>query len=160
LADRLLFRLINVGSMVKVNLNDDKTEQFLTSGRPKLLRLAVATQSGGRCIPHISAIWYLWKEGHIWLTTSEDRLKVKAIRENPRVAIIIDTDIIPYEGVIVEGIAELTKERVEDITLEITRKYVPQEFVESEFKDLMRYPRVLIKIRPLKSIDIMSYKTL
>jgi PPOX class probable F420-dependent enzyme len=142
--------------MVHVDLNKQKSLNFLTKGRVKLLRLAVAEKDG---TPHISSVWYLWKDGHFYISTSEDRLKVRAIRKNPKVALIVDTDVIPYKGIIVEGTAKLTKANVKEITLEIVEKYVPAKFVKSEFEDLMRYPRVLIKIKPLKSLDIMSFKT-
>jgi PPOX class probable F420-dependent enzyme len=143
--------------MVRVDLSTKKNIDFLTKGKAKLLKLAVTDREGN---PHVSAVWYLWKEGQFYVTTSEDRLKVRAIRENPNVALIVDTDVIPYEGVIVEGKATLTKKDVREVTMVIVKKYVPAKFVKSEFEDLMRYPRVLIKIKPKKSIDIMSYKVL
>lgn len=142
--------------MVSVDLNKPKNFNFLTQGRVKLLRLAVAEKDG---TPHISSVWYLWKEGHFYITTSKDRLKVRLVRENPKVALIVDTDVTPYRGIIVEGRAKLTKANLREITLEIVKKYVAAKYVKSEFEDLMRYPRVLIKIKPRKAIDIMSYKT-
>jgi PPOX class probable F420-dependent enzyme len=142
--------------MASVNLKKKEFSDFLTNGKVKLLRLAVAEKDG---TPHISSVWYLWKGGNFYISTSEDRLKVKAVEKNPKVALIVDTDVIPYKGVIVEGTAELTKRKLKEITLAITKKYVPAKYVKSEFNDLMRYPRVLIKIKPAKTIDIMSFKT-
>ena len=142
-----------------VDLNSRRVERFLTGGRPKLLRLAVVSTMGIPA-PHLSSVWYLWKDGFFWITTSGDRLKVAAIRKNKRVALIVDTDIAPYEGVIVEGEATLTKKKVREITLAITKKYVAPEEVKKEFDDLMRYPRVLIRIKPVKAFDIMSYKVI
>jgi PPOX class probable F420-dependent enzyme len=142
--------------MASVNLKKKEFLGFLTNGKVKLLRLAVAEKDG---TPHISSVWYLWKGGNFYISTSEDRLKVKAVEKNPKVALIVDTDVIPYKGVIVEGTAELTKRKLKEITLAITKKYVPAKYVKSEFNDLMRYPRVLIKIKPAKTIDIMSFKT-
>ncbi len=143
--------------MVRVDLSAKKNINFLTKGKVKLLRLAVVDRKGK---PHLSAVWYLWKDGHFYITTSEDRLKVRAVKENSNVALIVDTDVIPYKGVIVEGRATLTKKDIKEITMAIVKKYVPAKFVKSEFEDLMRYPRVLIKIKPKKSIDIMSFKVL
>lgn len=65
---------------------------------------------------------------------------------------------MPYEGVIVEGVATLERLNVEAVTKQIVKKYVPKEDVEVELKSLMRAPRILIKIKPARSIDIMSYK--
>ena len=143
--------------MVHVDLSTKKRIDFLTKGKVKLLRLAVVDKEGK---PHVSAVWYLWKDGHFYISTSEDRLKVRVVKENPNVALIVDTDVIPYKGVIVEGTATLTKMDIKEITMAIVKKYVPAKFVKSQYEDLMRYPRVLIKIKPKKSIDIMSYKVL
>ena len=85
-------------------------------------------------------------------------MKVRAIRENPRVALIIDTDTQPYEGVIIEGKAQLTKSKVKEITYEIVKRYVPRKEWKEMLDSLMRAPRILISVKPEKAIDIMSYK--
>jgi nitroimidazol reductase NimA-like FMN-containing flavoprotein (pyridoxamine 5'-phosphate oxidase superfamily) len=130
--------------------------KFLTSGRPKLLRLAVIHPKENR--PHVSSVWYLFDGEKFWISTSLDRLKTKAIRKNPKVAMIVDTDIIPYKGVIIEGVAKLTRRNVKKITLQIVKKYVEKKYVSEQFRSLMRAPRILIEIRPLKAYDIMSYR--
>jgi hypothetical protein len=65
---------------------------------------------------------------------------------------------MPYEGVTVEGKAVLTKKNIQGITLAIVRKYIEKKNVHEQYDSLMRAPRVLIKIKPIKSIDIMSYR--
>lgn len=142
-----------------MDLKSKRVERFLIGGKPKLLRLAVLSPGRGRPAPRVSSVWYLWRDGYFWITTSEDRLKVAAIRSNRNVALIVDTDMTPYRGVIVQGHATLTKLNLEEITLAIVKRYVPKEDVDEEYKDLMKYPRVLVKIRPIKAVDIMSYRT-
>ena len=83
---------------------------------------------------------------------------MKIIKENPHVALIVDTDTLPYKGVIVEGLAELTKLNLSEITLKIVERYVSKKEVKKQFASLMRAPRVLIRIRPKKALDIMSYR--
>ncbi|PSN93210.1 hypothetical protein B9Q09_03140 [Candidatus Marsarchaeota G2 archaeon ECH_B_SAG-C16] len=141
--------------MVKVDLRDPKIIGLLS--KPLLLRLATVS---GDCIPHVSSVWFLFDGGFFWVSTSVDRLKVKNIMKNPRVALIVDTDTQPYEGVIVEGLAELVHEGVRDVTRRIVEKYVPKNQWSHTFDELMRYPRVLIRIRPSKVLDIMSYRRL
>jgi nitroimidazol reductase NimA-like FMN-containing flavoprotein (pyridoxamine 5'-phosphate oxidase superfamily) len=139
--------------LTKVDLKERNREKFLASGPAKLLRLAVSLDG----TPHVSSVWYLWSKNCFWITTAEDRLKVKAITKNPKVSLIIDSDTSPYEGVIVEGIAVLTKKNLKEITLEIVKKYVGKTSIRKQYDSLMRAPRILIKIKPIKSIDIMSY---
>jgi nitroimidazol reductase NimA-like FMN-containing flavoprotein (pyridoxamine 5'-phosphate oxidase superfamily) len=145
---------------LRINLEDDKIDSFLTSGKPKLLRLAVIVPKRSKLPvrPHISSVWYLWQGGHFWISTSEDRLKIRAIKKNPNVALVIDTESTPYKGVIVDGIAELTRNGVKEITLAIVKRYVKPKSVKTQYEDMMRYPRILIKIKPVGAIDIMSYK--
>lgn len=144
--------------MTQVDLQAKETFNLLSGGKPKLLRLALAESTKFGCIPHVSSVWYLWRGGIFWITTSDDRLKVRAIRKNSRVALIVDTDVIPYQGVIVEGTATLTRSHIKEITLEIVKRYLPERSVKRQFDELMKYPRVLIRIRPDKAIGIMSYK--
>jgi nitroimidazol reductase NimA-like FMN-containing flavoprotein (pyridoxamine 5'-phosphate oxidase superfamily) len=143
--------------MVLVNLRSEKISRFLTRPQSKLLRLAVVTEDE---TPHISSVWYLWRNGCFYISTSEDRLKVRAIKHNPNVALVVDTDVMPYEGVIVEGVATITKRRVGEITLAIVKRYVLPKFADKQFQDLMRYPRILIKVKPKRALDIMSYNHL
>ncbi len=140
--------------MTRVNLRRPATSRFLTSGKPKLARLALVRGEK----PHISSVWYMWRDGCFWYSTAEDRLKVKIIKENPHVALIIDTDTRPYKGVIIEGLAELTKSKLSEITLKIVERYVSKKDVKKQFETLMRASRVLIRIRPKKALDIMSYR--
>ena len=132
-----------------------KRKKFLRKGRTKLLRLAVVDSKNR---PHISSVWYLWDGRNFWISTSEDRLKTKLVKRNPNVALIVDTDVSPYQGIIAEGKATLTKRNVKEITLEIVKRYVSREQVKAQFQSLMKSKRILIRIRPLKVIDIMSYK--
>ena len=141
--------------MVRADLTNKERLDFLTKGQTKLLRLAVAETDG---TPHVSSVWYLFRDGYFYISTTNERKKVKIIRKNPKVALIVDTDILPYKGVIVEGRAELTTKNLKEITLEIVKKYVPPKYVKGQLEDLMRYPRILIKVKPEKSLDIMSYK--
>ncbi|MHB1908519.1 MAG: pyridoxamine 5'-phosphate oxidase family protein [Nitrososphaerales archaeon] len=140
---------------MKVNLDDAERKKFLREGRTKLLRLAVVDSKNR---PHISSVWYLWDGRNFWVSTSEDRLKAKLVRENPNVALIVDTDVFPYEGIIVEGVATLTKRNVSRMTLEIVKRYITRRYVKSQFQSLMKSKRILMRIRPLKAIDIMSYE--
>ena len=145
-------------TMTRVNLRTKEAFELLTCGKPKLLRLAVVERSKSGYIPHISSVWYLWENGSFWISTSEERLKVKAIRKNSRVALIVDTDVVPYQGVIVEGTASLTRKDVKRITLKIVKRYVPKRLAKRQFDDLMKYQRVLIRIHPDKALELMSYK--
>jgi hypothetical protein len=87
-------------------------------------------------------------------------LKVRAIGENPKVALIVDTGVIPYKGSYrgrrsrnaqkkenVEGIIpEIVKKNVR--CFKICEKTTIRGFV------LIRYPRIPIKVKPETAMDI------
>jgi PPOX class probable F420-dependent enzyme len=141
--------------MVSVDLSDPRASGFLTE--PRVLRLATVDR---HCVPHVSSAWFIFESGCFFISTSRDRLKVKNIRVNPRVALIVDTDTPPYYGVIVEGEATIEEDRVLEVTSRIVDKYVAKPDRMATLNDLMRYPRVIIRVKPLKVMDIMSYRHL
>jgi nitroimidazol reductase NimA-like FMN-containing flavoprotein (pyridoxamine 5'-phosphate oxidase superfamily) len=122
--------------LTRVDLKEKKFKGFLTKGRPLLLRLAVVSQSGKSHFPHVSSVWYLFRDDCFWISTSEDRLKVKAIRQNDRVALIIDNDFAPYKGIIVEGKATLTKVTDKGKAPEDYGHHVLQEIVKLELSKI------------------------
>jgi PPOX class probable F420-dependent enzyme len=137
--------------MVLKSLNDPQVESVLSE--PRVARLATVD---GQCLPHVSPVWFLFEDGVFWVSTAEDRLKVKNTRLNPKVALVVDTDFPPYRGVIVEGTATLTTQGVQDITRKIAARYSRDPALT--FDELMRAPRILMKITPEKVMDIMSYR--
>ncbi|MEM3711373.1 MAG: pyridoxamine 5'-phosphate oxidase family protein, partial [Thermoprotei archaeon] len=112
--------------------------RFLSERR--VLRLATVGSNGQ---PHISSVWFVFKDGKFLISTALDRLKAKDVAVNPRVALIVDTDTMPYRGVIVWGLARLTRDGVLETTRMIVEKYVPEERVEEELAQLMRADRVI-----------------
>ncbi|MEM0074831.1 MAG: TIGR03618 family F420-dependent PPOX class oxidoreductase [Nitrososphaerota archaeon] len=122
---------------------------------PRVMRLATVSEDG---CPHVTSVWFLYKDKSFWVSTSEDRIKVRNIAKNPCVSCIIDTDKPPYKGIIIFGRAKLSRISVKEMTLAIVKKYSPPNRVTKTFEELMRYRRVLIKITPTRVLDIMSYR--
>jgi PPOX class probable F420-dependent enzyme len=138
--------------MTSANLEDAWVVEFLSEKR--VLRLATVDTN---CSPHVSSVWFIFENGVFWISTAEDRLKVRNIRSNPNVSLIVDTDEPPYKGIIVEGKSELTIENVLEVTRKIVKKYVDPADFDATMEELMRAPRILIKVEPRKVMDIMSY---
>ncbi|MEM3671066.1 MAG: pyridoxamine 5'-phosphate oxidase family protein [Thermoprotei archaeon] len=138
---------------MKVDLNEKWVSELLSENR--VLRIATVGADGQ---PHVSSAWFIFKDHKFLISTASDRLKAKDVAANPKVALIVDTDTMPYKGVIVWGTARLLKEGVLEATEEITARYVPSEHVKEQVAELMRADRVLIEVTPLKVMDIMSYR--
>jgi nitroimidazol reductase NimA-like FMN-containing flavoprotein (pyridoxamine 5'-phosphate oxidase superfamily) len=67
-------------------------------------RLAFVGPNGD---PHVVPIWFLWRHSKILLCGGAGSFKVKAIRKHPRVALSIDSEMIPYESLRIRGLAEI-----------------------------------------------------
>ena len=67
-------------------------------------RLAFVGSSGQ---PHVTPIWFLWRDERILMCSVDNSAKVRAIRRNPRIALTIDSEKPPYQVLRVRGSAEL-----------------------------------------------------
>lgn len=140
-------------SGLRVNLGEEWVKKLLAE--PRVLRLATV---GADMQPHVSSAWFVHENGEFLVSTAADRLKAIDVQFNPKVSLIVDTDSMPYRGIIVWGKAWVTRDGVGETTLRIVRKYVPPEHVDSQLRELMQADRVVIGITPVRVMDIMSYK--
>jgi len=77
-------------------------EKLLRSTIPA--RLAFVGASGQ---PHVTPIWFLWRDGAVVMCTFANSAKVRAIQANPRIALTIDSNEPPYKVLRIRGPAEL-----------------------------------------------------
>ncbi len=102
--------------------------------------------------PHVTPVWFLYQEGKFLVNTAEDRVKLKNIRRDDRVALLMDDE---YVYVLVEGSARVAKERdpFKDIeTLAI--RYVGEQQGEKQFREYYsKQKRVSIEITPERVIE-------
>jgi len=84
-------------------MSEKDMEGFLS--QPLIARLATV----GDGEPYVAPMWFLYEDGVIVMSTGRDSKKVENIRQNPKVAVAIDTTQggFAFQGVIVRGRAEL-----------------------------------------------------
>lgn len=68
--------------------------------RTRTGKLAV-TRSDGR--PHVTPVWFLLDGDDVVFTTSENTVKGRALRRNPRAALCVDEEKPFYSYVMIEG---------------------------------------------------------
>ncbi|MFU8817528.1 MAG: pyridoxamine 5'-phosphate oxidase family protein, partial [Pseudomonadales bacterium] len=76
-----------------------------------LMRIAVVREDGS---PLVTPIWFLFEAGAIFFTPREKSAWFRCLRRDPRVALCIDEQPLPYRKVLVEGRAELVHDLGED----------------------------------------------
>jgi hypothetical protein len=95
-----------------------------------LMRLAYTGRDGA---PRVIPIGYFWNGATFVVCTATNAAKVPALREDPRVAVTIDTEAFPPNVLLVRGTAAVELvEGIPDEFLEIGRRTTGTEFAQWE----------------------------
>src|SRR5512145_1459650 len=70
--------------------------------------------------PHLAPIWFVWVAGKIYLCTGADSVKVRNLRQNPRVSIALEDGAQP---IVIEGLAHPIEQAEAAVQAEFQRKY-------------------------------------
>ncbi|MDE0759235.1 MAG: pyridoxamine 5'-phosphate oxidase family protein, partial [Pseudomonadales bacterium] len=76
-----------------------------------VMRIAVVRADGS---PLVTPIWFILENNAIYFTPREKSEWFNCLRRDPRVALSIDEQVMPYRKVLVEGVAELVHDVGED----------------------------------------------
>ena len=87
-------------------MTNDAVRRFLMEGT-RTGKLAVVKKDGH---PLVTPIWFVADGDDILFTTHETSGKGRAIRRDPRVAMVVDDDTPPYAFVLVEGVAKVSED--------------------------------------------------
>ena len=137
-------------------LNRDERDAFL-SERGVVMRIAVVRGDGS---PLVTPIWFLHEADSIYFTPREQSEWFACLRGDPRVALCIDEQLLPYRKIIVEGRAELLHDVGEDdawrdMYLRIAKRYVSDDAAAAYVHNTNDQPRGLYRV----SLPEASVKT-
>jgi nitroimidazol reductase NimA-like FMN-containing flavoprotein (pyridoxamine 5'-phosphate oxidase superfamily) len=130
----------------------DEIKAFLN--QPLMARIATADPSTLQ--PHTVPVWYEWDGDHIWISSFRSTRKVKEIRSNPLVSVVVDSDSPhePAQAVLFEGSAELITDPQMGIPRggSIYARYLGQEgALGAEPQSWLHDPEhLLIRVKPSK----------
>lgn len=94
-------------------------EQFLS--RPLVAHLATINRSG---LPQLTVMWFKYEDGHLFFTTTTDRVKFRNVQRDPRGAVtIVDPDDM-YRFVIVEGTFSVDERNPQEFYRGLARHYL------------------------------------
>jgi len=113
-----------------------------------LMRVAVVRPDGS---PLVTPIWFAHEDGAIWFTPRARSEWFDCLRRDPRVALCIDEQPLPYRKVVVEGRAELVHDvgaydLWRDLYRRIACRYVPPAGAEAYIRDTIDEPRGLYRV--------------
>lgn len=127
-----------------------KSELKVFLNEPRMAHLATSSKTGNL---RVSPIWYLYENGVFYFTTRLGRVKGKHIKENPRVALSIATDVRPYRAVCAFGKAVIVKDNRDEWLERISFRYGKRQ-VKSWLAGAVKQPdRVVMMLRPKRVLS-------
>jgi general stress protein 26 len=106
----------------QIKLSDDEQLELLEAER-----VAVVTSNGHKGWPHSMPMWYVVRDGVIWVWTYAKSQKVKNLERDDRATVLIETGVEYQElrGVMVESKAQVHRdpETVFEFGKELTIRY-------------------------------------
>jgi nitroimidazol reductase NimA-like FMN-containing flavoprotein (pyridoxamine 5'-phosphate oxidase superfamily) len=106
---------------------------------------------------HIAALWFRYDGGDIVFGTQDMTNKVRNIKHNPNVTVLIDIEGPPLKGVLIYGHADLDYEDVLAKRIAIFEKYMPSENARQTITNLANtFTPVIIRVKP-KRISSYDY---
>lgn len=128
-------------------LTVDEREEFLNT-RGVLMRVAVVRADGS---PLVTPIWFIYEQQSIYFTPRAKSEWFDCLRRDPRVALCIDEEALPYRKLLAEGEAELVYDVGEDDAWRdqyrrIAKRYVDEEGAEAYVRNTIDQPRGLYRL--------------
>jgi general stress protein 26 len=137
----------------QIKLTEEEQRELIDSER-----IVAVSSLGPRGWPHVMPLWYVPRDGEVWIWTYAKSQKVKNLERDPRATLLLETGFEYQElrGVQVEAEAELIRDvdRIVDYGKELTIRY--SEGIESVEGDaeaglLAQAPkRVAIHFHPVR----------
>jgi len=116
--------------------------------KAQFARLATINEDG---TIHIAPIFFKYEKGQILMATQDPSRKVRNIKRNKNVTVLIDTTDVPFKGALVYGTAELDYEDVVCKRIAIFRRRLSQEDAETYARRLAgKWRCVILRITPVR----------
>jgi len=114
-----------------------------------LVRIATVDDDG---MPRNVPLWFILHEDQIAFTPRIHSVLLGNVRRDPRIALTIDEEALPYRKVSVQGTATILHEPGEDdawrdLYLRIAMRYVPEDGARAYVTGTDDQPRALIGVR-------------
>lgn len=138
-------------------MSNEEIDSFLSV--PRIARMA--TINKGR--PHVVPVWYYYDGTNIIVTVTKDSTKVKNLKENPNVSIVIDViegdpgniSFLNGKAVIIEGEVEIKEDIDHTVATNMYERYAGKEALNNpKVQFSINLPRHTLFVKPIK---IMSW---
>jgi PPOX class probable F420-dependent enzyme len=119
--------------------------------RPNVAVVAVTAPDGA---PHAVPTWYEYRHGEVVFHTGEESFKYKCLRQNPRIALVVDTKDPPYKCAILKGRVTMTAGVVDNVrTRRMAVAYLGKRNGEAYARSMKDSRVVIVRFRPSRAIS-------
>lgn len=127
-------------------MTDQELETFLKQA--VFARLGTLNEDG---TIHIAPIFFKYENGQILMATQDPSRKIRNIKRNNNVTVLIDTTEVPFKGALIYGTAELDYEDVIPKRVAIFERRLSREEGETYARRLSsKWQCVIVRITPKK----------
>jgi PPOX class probable F420-dependent enzyme len=132
------------------SMSPEEYRAFLLQGA-HTAKLAT-TRADGR--PHVAPIWFTLDGDDIMFTTWHTTVKARALRRDPRVALLVDDERPPFAYVMIEGRVTISDnlDELQHWATRIAARYMGEEQAESYGKRNGVPGELLVRLTPLKVV--------
>ncbi len=121
----------------KIQLMPDEQRELIESER-----IVVVSTIGPRGWPHSMPLWYVPREGEIWIYTYAKSQKVRNLERDPRATLLVEAghEYNELRGVEIESIAEIHRDTntVYELARELTARYAGGAQVDEAQAEALR----------------------
>jgi len=128
-------------------LTSDEIATFLEEPG-HLLRLATVDDDG---MPRLAPVWFTYRDGQILFTPRQASRFLHNLRRDPRIAVSIDEDALPYRKVSAQGTAAIIYEvgnddEWRDVYREIACRFIEPDGADRYLAATIDQPRALVAV--------------
>ena len=139
-------------------LKDAERDNFLAEPG-FMINIATVDATGA---PLSTPIWFVHEEGRIWFTPRQHSEWLKHIRNEPRIALCVDEQAMPYRKVVIRGKAEVVHEVGNDDVWRdryrrITQRYIPHDDAAAYVDGTDDQPRALCSLN-LADAEVRTWR--
>ncbi|HSF83468.1 MAG TPA: pyridoxamine 5'-phosphate oxidase family protein [Anaerolineales bacterium] len=128
------------------SLSDEELTTFLEQAQ--FARLGTLNEDGSI---HIAPIFFKYVDGQILMATQEPSRKIRNIKGNKNVSVLIDKTEVPFKGALIYGTAELDYEDVIQKRIAIFEKRLSPDEAETYARRLSaKWTCVIVRITPVR----------
>jgi PPOX class probable F420-dependent enzyme len=138
----------------QIKLSEAERRELINSER-----IAVVASFGPRGWPHLMPLWYVPRDGEVWIYTYAKSQKVRNLERDPRATVLIETghEYAELRGLMIEAEAEIERE-IEDVfplAEELTLRYADGiDSLQGDAREALKAQaakRVAIRFAPVRT---------